>query len=75
MSKGLPTVEEQFSAEDNDKCIIERTEKAMRQYGYRYGVDMIGLTREDIDALLAGKIIATNNGEYSQFIALIGAST
>jgi hypothetical protein len=50
--------------------IIENTTEARKDYGERYGVDEIELTPEHIAALKAGKCIASNNGEYTQFITL-----
>jgi len=50
--------------------IIENTAEAREDYGERYGVDEIELTAEHIAALKAGKCIASNNGEYTQFITL-----
>lgn len=52
---------------DNVK-IIENTYKAKEKYGYMWGADTFVLTKEMIKALLAGKCIAGDNGEYVTFI-------
>ena len=54
---------------DNVK-IIENTEQAKKEYGYMWGADTFYLTREMIEALLNGKCIAGDNGEYVTFIEL-----
>lgn len=48
--------------------IIENTRKAKNEYGYMYGADTFYLTIEMIEALLNGKVIAGDNGEYATFI-------
>lgn len=52
---------------DNVK-IIENTDKAKEEYGYMWGADTFVLTKEMINALLDGKCIAGDNGEYVTFI-------
>ena len=52
---------------DNVK-IIENTDKAKEEYGYMWGADTFVLTKEMIKALLGGKCIAGDNGEYVTFI-------
>ena len=56
--------------------IIENTRQAKDEYGYMWGADTfylytkIHLTREMIEALLNGKCIAGDNGEYVTFIEM-----
>ena len=50
--------------------IIENTEQAQKEYGYMWGADTFYLTREMIEALLNGKYVAGDNGEYVTFIVL-----
>ena len=50
--------------------IIENTEQAQKEYGYMWGEDTFYLTREMIEALLNGKCVAGDNGEYVTFIVL-----
>lgn len=50
--------------------IIENTEQAQKEYGYMCGADTFYLTREMIEALLNGKCVAGDNGEYVTFIVL-----
>ena len=54
---------------DNVK-IIENTEQAKKEYGYMLGEDNFYLTIEMIEALLNGKCLAVDNGEYVTFIEL-----
>lgn len=54
---------------DNVK-IIENTEQAKKEYGYMWGADTFYLTQEMIEALLNGKCIAGDNGEYVTFIEM-----
>lgn len=52
--------------------IIENTNKAQDEYGRCYGYETYGITREQIQALLDGKQLASdiNLGEYGVFIVL-----
>lgn len=52
---------------DNVK-IIENTDKAKEEYGYMWGADTFVMTKEMVNALLDGKCIAGDNGEYVTFI-------
>ncbi len=52
---------------DNVK-IIENTDNGKEEYGYMWGADTFVLTKEMINALLDGKCIAGDNGEYVTFI-------
>lgn len=54
---------------DNVK-IIENTEQAKKSMVIFGGADTFYLTREMIEALLNGKCIAGDNGEYVTFIEL-----
>lgn len=54
---------------DNVK-IIENTRQAKDEYGYMWGSDTFYLTKEMIEALLNGKCIAGDNGEYVTFIEM-----
>ena len=57
----------------SDFDIIEATEKAENRYGeYLYGNFVYFVNKEDIEALLNGKELATSiNNEYCIFIKLI----
>ena len=52
--------------------IIENTYNAQDEYGHCYGSETYNISKEDIEALLNGKQLATtiNCGEYSIFIKL-----
>lgn len=50
--------------------IIENTNEAKYNYGYMWGADTFYLTKEMIIALLDGKCIAGDNGEYVTFIEM-----
>lgn len=54
---------------DNVK-IIDNTEQSKKEYGYMWGADTFYLTREMIEALLNGKCIVGDNGEYVTSIEL-----
>lgn len=54
----------------NNIMIIENTDKAKDEYGYMWGSDTFYLTREMIEALLNGKCVAGDNGEYVTFIEM-----
>lgn len=57
---------------NNHFDIIENTNKAQDEYGRCYGYETYGITREQIQALLDGKQLASdiNLGEYGIFIVL-----
>lgn len=50
--------------------IIENTDQAKDDYGWLWGADTFYLTREMIDALLNGKCVAGDNGEYVTYIEM-----
>lgn len=50
--------------------IIEASLEAQEKYGTRYGADTIILSREHLQALLDGKMLAWNDSEYSTFVVL-----
>jgi hypothetical protein len=54
----------------NDIEIIENTDGGRENYGTLWGCGELVLTKEHIKALLEGKCIATNDGEYATFITL-----
>jgi len=50
--------------------IIDNTKEAEDKYGHLWGSSTVVITQEHIDALLNGKQLAFNDGEYSQFITM-----
>jgi hypothetical protein len=58
-----------FENEDQ-LTIIENTDQARKEYGYRYGASTLILNHEHMKALLEGKCLASNDGEYSTFLIL-----
>lgn len=50
--------------------IIDNTKEAEDNYGHSWGSSTAVIMQEHIDALLNGKQIAFNDGEYSQFITM-----
>lgn len=52
------------------KAIIENTEEARYNFGYRYGSERCVITDEDIEALKNGKCLAfdINDDEYVAFV-------
>ena len=65
---------EEFSQNDGDDRIelIEDTSEARAQFGENYGAFEFPLTREQIEGLLEGKVIAfdINEREYTGFLSL-----
>jgi len=53
--------------------IIENTEEAKNRYGSLWGRETRTLTRKEIDALIVGKCLAWNDGEYVQFVVMENA--
>ena len=56
----------------SDFTVIDNNEKSEREFGYCYGAETFEVSRDDIQALLDGKELATtiNCDEYSIFIRL-----
>lgn len=54
--------------------IIDNTREARDEYGHLCGSWNVALIKEHIQALLNGKCIAFNDGEYSQFVSMEGTS-
>ncbi len=50
--------------------IIENSNKDRDQYGHCYGSENIILTSEHINALLNGKCVAFDDGEYTHFLSM-----
>lgn len=57
-----------FHKEDEEFEIIEATQKAGEKYGTNYGFSILRITDEHINALKEGKMLATDDGEYTTFI-------
>ena len=47
--------------------VIDNSYEAMEKYGFYWGYSEYELTKEQVQQLLDGKIIAVNDGEYSAF--------
>jgi len=56
--------------DSDDIEIIENTKDARNIYGYRYGASDLELTSTQVNALLSGKCLAYNDGDYSTFISI-----
>lgn len=50
--------------------IIENTKESEDNFGHMWGSDTVVITQEHIDALLNGKQLAFEDGEYSHFITM-----
>lgn len=50
--------------------IIENTKESEDSFGHMWGSDTVVITQEHIDALLSGKQLAFEDGEYSHFITM-----
>jgi len=48
--------------------VIEPTEKAIIEYGINCGYDIIPISEKHMQCLNEGKIIAFDDGEYSNFL-------
>lgn len=55
---------------NHEITILEYNYQALKNFGFGYGYDAKEITKEDIQALLDGKIIAFSDGEYSHFMKL-----
>ena len=56
---------------DKNYQIIENTEEAIKEHGWLYGREDVFITKEDLKALEAGKLLAiTVNSEYVAFVAV-----
>lgn len=55
-----------------ERCkIIEKTDEAKEQEGWLYGGKVYKMTKQELEALLAGKCLSTDvNDEYRIFIEL-----
>lgn len=54
----------------NSVKVIDNSYEAMKQYGFYCGYREYELTKDQVQQLLDGKIIAVNDGEYSGFFRL-----
>ena len=50
--------------------VIDNSYESMEKYGFYLGYSEYELTKEQVQQLLDGKIIAVNDGEYSSFFRL-----
>ena len=57
----------------SDFTVINDDMISMENFGYNYGAEVYGISKDDIQALLNGKMLATtiNAEEYSIFIRLL----
>lgn len=53
-----------------DIDIIENTKEAENNYGHGWGSSTVVITHNHIEALLNGKQLAFNDGEYSTFVTM-----
>ncbi len=60
-----------FEEVDSRGEIIEKTDEAVETFGTAWGAGVIGITREQIDAILSGKCFAFDDGEYVHFVVLV----
>ena len=56
----------------SDFVVIENSIKGMNEYGHCYGSEVYKITKDDIQALLDGKMLAStiNCNEYSIFVTM-----
>lgn len=52
--------------------IIDNTKEARDEYGHWWGSEDVVLNKEHIQALIDGKCIAFNDGEYAHFVSIEG---
>lgn len=57
----------------SDFTVIDDDMISMENFGYNYGAEVYAISKDDIQALLNGKMLATNINaeEYSIFIRLL----
>lgn len=55
---------------DDEVEVVENSYEAMESYGFYWGYTEHEVTRDKVQQLLNGKILAVNNGEYATFIRL-----
>jgi len=55
----------------SEVTVIRRSLAAQDDYGHCSGSNTVALSRKHIDALLAGEMLAWNDGEYSTFVVLV----
>lgn len=57
----------------SDFTVINDDTISMENFGYNYGAEVYGVSKDDIQSLLNGKMLATtiNAEEYSIFIRLL----
>jgi hypothetical protein len=55
--------------------VIDTSREAWDHYGYGYGADFTKLTKQHLAALLTGKSIVIDDGEYVHFIVLDATDT
>ena len=48
--------------------VIEPTVEAIESYGTGYGAELTFISRDHINALLDGKLLAFDDGEYAHFL-------
>ena len=62
-------IEFSFWTDSNEDVeILEANEKAQDNYGHNYGSETIVLSKEHIQALVNGKMLAWNDREYTTFL-------
>lgn len=69
--RGRDTVSDAMTSHKAIEAVIDDTPEAVAAAGHYHGSELIVLSREHIEALLAGKLlaIAINDGEYRLFLA------
>ena len=57
----------------SDFTVIDDDMISMENFGYNYGAEVYAISKDDIQSLLNGKMLATtiNDEEYSIFIRLL----
>lgn len=63
------------SFSNTSRAIIDNTEEARDDFGHYYGSENIVLTREEIMAIISGKVLAFTNEEYAHFISYKNAGS
>lgn len=56
--------------DDGELQIIDNTHEAMEKYGFHWGYSLYEVSKEMLQSLLDGKVLAMNDGEYSTFIRM-----
>jgi hypothetical protein len=68
--EGRMTISKHYPNNPTEVTVLEANDDEQDKYGHRYGSDTVILSMNHIMALIAGKMLSWNDGEYSTFVIL-----